>query len=130
MRVGGDIGSICRKCGDTWHVVVAVVAGDIVKVECKQCGGRHRYKSPEAASRAAARRVRPVARKARASSPAVEAEPSQPARPYHTGDRYAVGEAIMHQRFGRGVVQALSGPNKVQVWFPDGEKVLVHARGA
>ena len=31
--VGADIEALCGKCGDTWHVVVALVNGKIAKVE-------------------------------------------------------------------------------------------------
>lgn len=47
-EVGADIESICRKCGDVWHVVVAKVGDQIAKVQCKQCNGLHRHKPPGA----------------------------------------------------------------------------------
>ena len=47
--VGADVEALCSKCGDVWHVVVAKVGAQIVKVQCKQCGGYHRYKSPHGA---------------------------------------------------------------------------------
>ena len=43
--VGADIESICSKCGDVWHVVVAKVGETVVKVQCKECGGYHRYRT-------------------------------------------------------------------------------------
>ena len=53
--VGADIESICSKCGDVWHVVVAKVGEKIAKVQCKECHSFHRYKAPggRAAVRAA-----------------------------------------------------------------------------
>src|SRR5215831_8256165 len=47
--VGADVEALCSKCGDVWHVVVAKVGEAIVKVQCKQCGGYHRFKSPHGA---------------------------------------------------------------------------------
>src|SRR5512138_3234756 len=48
--VGADVEALCSKCGDVWHVVVAKLpTGQIAKVQCKQCGGYHRYKSPHGA---------------------------------------------------------------------------------
>jgi hypothetical protein len=35
---------------------------------------------------------------------------------------------MLHPSFGEGVVQAITGPTKVQVLFASGEKTLVHAR--
>jgi hypothetical protein len=132
MRVGRDIGAICRKCGDVWHVVVAVVDGRIAKVECKQCGGRHRYRAAddEAPARKA-RTTRTPSTRARASdAKVIEADPSRPSRRYLASDSYAQGDRMVHPSFGEGVVQAITGPTKVQVLFASGEKTLVHARKA
>ncbi len=144
MRVGADIGAICRKCGDGWHVVVAIARGRIAKVECKQCGARHAYRpadGPEAGGR------RPVAKavaaksskakasragsRARARSPlVVEPDMSRPPRPYRPSERYEMGDRVSHPSFGQGVVQRTAGLTKVHVLFADGPKTLVHARGA
>jgi hypothetical protein len=133
MQVGSDVGSLCRKCGDVWHVVVAVVDGRIAKVECKQCGGRHRFRSPDAdsttpAKRKATRVGQP--RRTRAGSRAPTSEPNLalPPRPYQPSQSYTEGDRLVHPRFGEGVVQASAGPMKVRVLFIDGEKTLVQAR--
>jgi hypothetical protein len=42
--VGKDVEAKCSKCGESWHVIVAVDDGKIVEVECKSCGGRHKYR--------------------------------------------------------------------------------------
>ena len=44
--VGADVESLCAKCGDVWHVVVAKVGDRIARVQCKQCGAPHRLKPP------------------------------------------------------------------------------------
>lgn len=135
MRVGRDIGAICRKCGDVWHVVVAVVDGRIAKVECKQCGGRHRYKPAdgEAAPRARRTTSKSTSASARARAAKTElivADPSRPPRSYAASESYTQGDRVVHPNFGEGVVQAITGPTKVQVLFASGEKTLVHARKA
>ncbi len=38
MRVGSDIEAVCKKCGDVWHVVIALADRVIAKVECRECG--------------------------------------------------------------------------------------------
>ncbi len=43
MRVGSDIEAICKKCGDVWHVVIALADRAIAKVECRECRARHRH---------------------------------------------------------------------------------------
>lgn len=133
MRVGSDIGAVCRKCGDVWHVVVAIVDGGIAKVECKQCGGRHRYRSPDGATKAP-RGARASGGKARGTRTAtrrasvIAADLSQAPRAYRPSEAYAAGERVLHPRFGEGVVQATAGPSKVRVLFSDGERTLVQAR--
>lgn len=134
MRVGRDIGAICRKCGDVWHVVVAVVGGRIAKVECKQCGARHRYRAPEGEVQQAAgggpiRKQSESGRRKR--SPAlIPADPSRPPRAYRPSDCYRAGDRVRHARFGEGIVQSVAGPHKVHVLFTSGAKTLIQGRGA
>ncbi len=138
IRVGRDIGSVCRKCGDVWHVVVAVSDGRIAQVECKQCGARHRYRPAEGDAeggaakrprRAADRKASPRARKASGKSSVVEADLSRPSRAFQMSETYEVGDRVVHATFGEGVVQALTGARKVEVLFEAGPRTLVHGRG-
>ncbi len=138
MRVGADIGSICRKCGDVWHVVVAVADGRIAKVECKQCGGRHRYKPPEGEAKTRGTRrtsggaaVKKASARSRGRSlgPVVEPDLSRPVRDYRPSETFAPGDRLRHPMFGEGVVQVVAGPTKIQVLFDAEQKTLVHGRG-
>ena len=134
--VGADVEALCAKCGDVWHVVVAKVGEQIAKVQCKQCGGYHRYKSPHdapkekrqpsVAERAArpARQAKPVER---FEKPAVAADLTKPARSYRASESFAVGERVEHPSFGQGVVE-ISEPGKITVFFASGRRVLVQAK--
>lgn len=136
--VGADVESICRKCGDVWHVIVAMADGDIAKVQCKQCSGLHKYKNPETATAAAkapkspaAKRKAPSAaeRKAAASSKpkghaTTQPDLSKPTKPYKFSDRFTAGERIDHVKFGTGVVEDILDGGKMEVYFPDGRRVL------
>ena len=42
--VAKDIEAVCSKCGESWHVIVAVSDGKIAQVQCKSCGGYHKYR--------------------------------------------------------------------------------------
>lgn len=134
-RVGSDVQSRCRRCGTTWHVVIAAVDGRIAQVECAECGARHRHhpagEARHGAPAAGAGRVRKPSRRARAADRAavVEADPSRPTRPFRATDTYEVGDRVVHASFGVGVVQAVKGPRKVEVLFDSGAKTLVHGRG-
>jgi hypothetical protein len=132
MRVGADIQSTCRKCGDVWHLVIAMSNGQIAKVECKDCGARHGYR-PIAGTVKPKRRVSTIPTRRAASKRApgiVEGDLSRPRRSFQTTDAYEVGDRIIHPSFGEGVVQQLVGPTKVEVLFETGLKTMVHGRSA
>lgn len=114
--------------------------GRILQVECKQCGGRHRYKpdaqtARDSASKSSLARParsgtsRPASGRRTKSAPhVVTANPDRPPRPYAPAEAYSTGDRVVHPRFGEGVVQAVTGPTRVRVLFVDGEKTLVHGR--
>ena len=134
--VGADVEALCSKCGDVWHVVVAKVGDKIVKVQCKQCGGYHRYKSPHGAPAEAklpSNKRPPKEPRAprspveRFEKPAVAADLSKPARPYRASERFEVGERVDHPSFGQGIVE-LVDDGKITVFFATGRRVLVCAK--
>jgi len=134
--VGADVESLCHKCGDVWHVVVAKVGEQIVKVQCKQCGGQHRYKSPHGAPKekklpSAIRPAKaPAAPKApveRFEKPAVAADLARPVKTYRASELFDVGDRVDHPNFGQGIVE-VSEPGKVTVFFATGRRVLVQSK--
>ncbi len=134
--VGADIESLCSKCGDVWHVVVAKVGEEIVRVICKECGGQHRYRNPKAPAGAkrsstttkSPRPVRPVKIVERFEHPSVAADLDKPPRPYRASEKFAIGERVEHPTFGQGVVEALE-LGKMTVFFAVGRKVLACGKG-
>lgn len=142
--VGKDVESICGKCGDVWHVVVAKMGEKIVKVQCKQCSGYHRYRAPErgqAASPSPRSRIAGTSSSAGKSSaakatkapkpppgPSVTVDPNKPSKVYKPHFTFSVGDAIDHATFGRGIVEALPNDERIQVWFSGERRVLVHGR--
>jgi len=137
--VGADIESICRKCGDVWHVVVAMVGNDIAKVQCKQCNGLHKYKNPDVAKAAAKEKKKPAKKRAPAMTAAqkkaaaaakpkgkatVAANLDLPTKPYKFSDTFVSGQRIDHVKFGTGVVEDVLDGSKIEVYFPEGRKVL------
>ena len=128
-EVGADIDNKCEKCGDCAHVIVSITNGRIGKVECKQCGLQHRHRLTDAEkqmkpSKRASRRNTP----AEPTGPLVEPDLSRPIRPYETSAVYAVGDRIDHQSFGTGIIERIMSPSKVQVYFPEGQKMLLQGR--
>jgi hypothetical protein len=132
--VGADIESICNKCGDVWHVVVAKVGEVIAKVQCKECHGLHRYKNPKAPAKKKAA-AKPRSRATASASAAAVAEVvapdlSRPPRAYRTGEIFEPGDRVEHPTFGTGVVQSSPGPGKVAIMFADGPRLLAQAKPA
>lgn len=144
VGVGADVEALCSKCGDVWHVVVAKdEKGRIAKVQCKQCQGYHRYKSPHGATKEAkmpsairppkepkevsAAKAAKEGPSARFDKPAVEADLSKPPRPYRASEKYEVGERVDHVNFGQGVVE-LAEPGKITCFFATGRRVLAQSK--
>jgi hypothetical protein len=137
--VGADVEALCTKCGDVWHVVVAKVGEQIVKVQCKQCGGYHRYKSPHGApkevrqpSMFAPKPPRAAATSTKApverfEKPAVAADLTKPVRTYRASEKFEIGERVEHPSFGQGVVEQAE-PGKITVFFASGRRVLVQSK--
>lgn len=135
--VGADIEALCRKCGDVWHVVAAVVDGEVARVQCKQCGAYHRYRPPAGAKK----RKRPSAARSRAGrssrarkpeppsdGPTIEPDLTREIRPYDLQAAYEPADRIDHPRFGIGVVESVPAAGKMLVYFPGGRKLLAQAR--
>lgn len=140
-EVGADIESICGKCGDVWHVVVAKVGNQIAKVQCKMCGGLHRHRPPNGSTaRSTSRSTGRVARSSgggrktrgtsKSAAPLIQPNLDKPPQSYSIKQTYAPGDRIEHPRFGSGVVEMSVGPQKIQVFFTTGRRVLAHEHTA
>ena len=133
MKAGADVFAQCRRCGEVWHVVVAIVPGRKTRVECKQCSGRHGYTPPASElPPPGMRKTTPAPRATRKKDavPTIAADPSRPVRSYDQGDQYETGDRIVHPSFGEGVVQSIPGPKKICILFSTGERTLAQRRGA
>ena len=136
---GADVESLCSKCGDVWHVVVAKVGEQIVKVQCKECGSYHCHRPPGGTAarkpRAASSSTSSPRRSALGRGPAPKAppttfspDPSLPIRTYSMREIFHPGEQIKHPRFGVGLVERTGDPGKISVLFADGRKILAQAK--
>lgn len=129
--VAGDhIEARCTKCKDiTNHTIVAMVEDKVAKVECNTCGGIHKYRKPT---------VKKAATKSRASATKAvkinkietewegllnNADPAS-ATPYSMQMSIKDGGLIQHPSFGLGRIINIIRPNKMEVYFRDGVKLL------
>jgi len=140
----GDINeSRCTKCREVLnHRIVAMVDGKIMRVECNTCNGVHNYhappvaKEPAAPKKAALSKPRSTAatpRVSRKDPTEVEREEwallqptfdPEKALPYDMNGRFLAKRLVLHPMFGLGVVKTVTVPNKMQVLFKDGIKLL------
>ena len=134
MSVGSETRAICKRCGDVWHVVIALVDRRIAKVECRDCGARHRYRAVtgekgsvrgQSTTRAPRSRTRSSEKR-----PVVKADETRPRRDFSMSETYEVGDRVVHASFGEGVVQQIAAATKIVVLFDIGLKTLVQGRHA
>ena len=143
LSAGDIIEARCTKCREVLnHRIVAMVEEKVVRVECNTCNGVHNYhapptakeaKAPKKASTAKPRSTSAVPRASRRDPVEVEREEwasLQPtfdqdkALPYDMNGRFNVKRLILHPAFGIGLVKTVIVPNKMQVLFKDGIKLL------
>jgi hypothetical protein len=140
LKTGGDIDAPCSRCQlELAHIIVAMVHGQVKRVQCKTCRTEHAYKAPAKSGRASASAPRQrAARSSRAGGASakrstyedlVSGHDISRAQKYRPATTYDEGDVINHPSFGLGVVTRALSDGKVDVLFPTGSKVLVHARG-
>ncbi len=109
------------------------VCGDVVaKVQCNICGSLHKHRSPVSAKAAkkTSTRATGTAAKAPRQSATVRKykeaidEAGGTAIPYSIDRGFRLGDLLQHPTFGLGVVQKVTKPNKVDVLFEAGIKLL------
>jgi len=141
VAAGDTVDSQCTRCKALLnHTVVAMVAGQVVRVKCNTCGSEHNHrpvKEPKAvAAVAKGGKVEKVAKTPRpraAKAPAVSDQdiweelirPHDPdlAVPYSMEGKYRVNSLVTHPTFGIGLIAA-SQTGKVEVVFKTGRKLL------
>lgn len=137
LSAGDNIEAHCTRCRALLnHTIVAMIGGRVVRVECNTCGGVHNYHSGKEVKAAAALPARKSGGAPRATKkapgaadrneweelrPTMEIERS---RPYDMNGKYRANDLVAHAVFGLGVVRRIVGPNKMEVLFQTGTKLL------
>lgn len=136
LSAGDIIEARCTRCRQVLnHRIVAMVGEKVVRVECNTCGGTHNYYPP-----ASAKEAKTSTKTAAVASRSARKDPTEAARnewhslnlqlntesaqPYDMNGKYPLNAIINHPVFGLGVVKQLIAPNKMQVLFRDGTKLL------
>jgi hypothetical protein len=127
---GKEVDAYCGKCKlELAHIIIAMKATKIAKVECKTCHALHAYRT-----KAPAPRKPRGAKKGKLPLTASEYETLiagrdlSGAKPYKQDTTFAAEEVINHATFGLGVITKILTDKKIEVGFKVGLKVLVHDR--
>jgi hypothetical protein len=138
VSAGDHIASKCTKCKDTTnHTIVAMVAEKVVRVQCNTCSSTHNYRaetkkklpasrssSTGPARRASAATSRTTNKAQRDWDVLLEDAKPEEATPYSMNTPMKEGLLIMHPTFGLGQVLSITRPNKMDVRFQSGVKLL------
>ncbi len=140
LKAGSEIDAWCTSCRmNLNHRIVAMVGGAAKRVLCLTCDKQHNYRAPRVAGAAASPKKAGAKKATSAKSAATtnahrqwqeatEGKDASHFHPYSMQSRFEAGQLIMHPKFGEGVVQEATAPNKVSVLFRSGAKTLIHAR--
>jgi hypothetical protein len=130
ISTGGDMDSYCTKCKlNLEHIILAMVGGKVVKVQCKTCGSIHRFKGMPAVKAVSPRKAGAAARSSVSNQALWEtaiSEADGQELPYNMANTYRPGDVIVHSIFGKGVVQKTLF-EKCSVLFRDRERLLATA---
>lgn len=140
-QVGSNIDSWCTKCKLVLaHTIEAISAGLIKRVQCNTCRGKHQYKSEQPGTKPAKSDVKTGVKKSSAASSSkgrakvndlerlMRGKRPEQAAPYSAKTHFSKGDLVEHTIFGLGVVVDKRDAQKIEVLFPSGSKVLIHAR--
>lgn len=124
-NVSDNIASYCTKCKlNLDHVLVAMDGETIAKVKCKTCGSVHKYRDPSIVKKP--RTVKKKQDPLKAAESLWETSLSETRgkeRTYEMSGKYRVGDIVLHDSFGKGIVRKLY-LNKCDVLFKDKERLM------
>lgn len=130
LSAGDYVASRCTRCkADTNHTIVAMVGDKVVRVECNTCGSTHNYHAAKSPTGPTTRRTtaaaKPRTTRAQRDWEALLATASpDEAVPYTMTTPMQEGMLIHHPSFGLGRVIGTTKPNKMEVRFSSGIKLL------
>ena len=133
QAVGDSLEAQCTKCRKaTPHVVVETSEDGPSTVRCVVCHGVHAYRAVKKAgggSKRAKRPRAPVSRRPLIVSPEEwgrmvrELDLAKAIR-YNMAETFRVNDVVQHPTFGVGLVRKTIRPNKMEVLFENGTKLL------
>lgn len=125
--VNGDIMSYCPQCQSSLNHTIVTMEKDLAEqVECSTCGSTHQFKKPAATQKVRAPRakkasVRPAGELASWEDGIRKGTGKE--RVYTMAAKYNVGDVILHDTFGKGVVLKIYH-SKCDVIFEDKKRLM------
>lgn len=124
VQVGKHIDGWCTRCKLVLrHSIESMVSGKIKRVRCNTCRGQHAHRTGPPRTRGEGDAQTTYATRYAAL---LRGRTVAAARSYSPSARFAVGEVVSHSTLGLGVVTAEREGPKIDIVFPDGQKVLLH----
>jgi hypothetical protein len=122
---GDNIVSYCTKCKlGLDHTVVAMAEEVVVKVKCRTCGSTHKFRDPADVKKPrASKKKEDMVKTAETLWETCLAEARGKERVYDMTGRYRVGDVVLHNVFGKGVVRK-TYLNKCDMLFKDKERLM------
>ena len=109
--------------------------GEIAKCECNVCGAKHKYRPPKIAKPKAVKKKAAAPKTPKKTMSQKKAETHfegimegldiSTAKPYSMEEMFKVDELIDHHTFGLGLITSTIQPNKIEVTFNTGSKLLI-----
>jgi hypothetical protein len=132
-QVAKDVISYCTSCKrNLVHVIVALNGEKIARVLCRSCKKEHAYHPSKGVKEASTKKrtsktspVKKAEKTLKAWQTALEKCNSLPGKVYSLTGLFDDGDKIDHGTFGMGVVNKLIKPNKMEVLFEEGTKILI-----
>lgn len=135
---GHDIDTYCSRCKlDLAHVIIALSAGQPVRVLCKTCNSEHAFRKPKRKTTGVTKRA--ASKKSTTSAPQgplsteayhqmLSGRDLSRSRRYTIKETFEVDDVVDHKKFGIGLVTKMLGDQKIEVTFREGVKILIHDR--
>jgi hypothetical protein len=135
LTVGDITDAYCTSCRIIMnHTIVSIVATSPARVQCNTCHGVHNYRKSKSIGSEAKATIKTGSNRQPKKVPGGKAcqewvalqlsQTGTRAAPYSMQSVYKVGDFVNHPKFGLGAVKQLLGPNKVEILFKEGLKLL------
>ena len=124
---GDNIVSYCTKCRlGLDHTVVSMDGEAVAKVKCRTCGGTHKFRDPAAVKTRTLKKKETLVKTAETLWESCLAEARGKERAYDMSGKYRIGDVVLHNTFGKGVVRK-TYLNKCDMLFKDKERLMASA---